>query len=464
MNLQQFLLILKARAWIVLLTLVVVVAVAVGVSLVIPKEYTASTAVVIDVKSPDPVAGMVLPGLITPGYMATQVDIINSDRVAQRVVKLLKLDENPAVRAQWQEATEGKGRVDTWLAELLQKKLDVKPSRESNVINIAFRGADPRFTAVVTNAFAQSYIDVNLELKVEPARQYSVWFDGQAKQARAQLEAAQTALTAFSQRTGIVASDERLDAENNKMNELSAQLSLVQTQTADSASKQKSTAKTDTLAEVMQSPLINNLKSDIARLDAKLQESNVNLGKNHPQTQRTEEELASLRSKLESETKQISTSIGTSLSVSRQKEKELRDAIATQKVKVLDINRQRDEINVLKRDYESAQRNFDQVSLRSAQTKLESSSVQTNIAILNAASEPVEPSRPRVFLNIIVAVFLGLLLGVGIALLLELTNRRVRSAEDLAELIGLPLLAAIPKADVSAGFSGMFSRRKARAA
>ena len=464
MNLQQFLLILKARAWIVLLTLVVVVAVAIGVSLVIPKEYTASTAVVIDVKSPDPVAGMVLPGLITPGYMATQVDIINSDRVAQRVVKLLKLDENPAVRAQWQEATEGKGRVDTWLADLLQKKLDVKPSRESNVINIAFRGADPKFTAVVTNAFAQSYIDVNLELKVEPARQYSVWFEGQAKQARAQLEAAQSALTAFSQRTGIVASDERLDAENNKMNELSAQLSLVQTQTADSASKQKSTAKTDTLAEVMQSPLINNLKSDIARLDAKLQESNVNLGKNHPQTQRTEEELASLRAKLESETRQISTSIGTSLSVSRQKEKELRDAIATQKVRVLDLNRQRDEINVLKRDYESAQRNFDQVSLRSAQTKLESSSVQTNIAILNAASEPLEPSRPRVFLNIIVAVFLGLLLGVGIALLLELTNRRVRSAEDLAELIGLPLLAAIPKADLSAGFSSMFSRRKVRTA
>ena len=464
MNLQQFLLILKARAWIVLLTLVVVVVVAIGVSLVIPKEYTASTAVVIDVKSPDPVAGMVLPGLITPGYMATQVDIINSDRVAQRVVKLLKLDENPAVRAQWQEATEGKGRVDTWLADLLQKKLDVKPSRESNVINIAFRGADPKFTAVVTNAFAQSYIDVNLELKVEPARQYSVWFEGQAKQARAQLEAAQSALTAFSQRTGIVASDERLDAENNKMNELSAQLSLVQTQTADRASKQKSTAKTDTLAEVMQSPLINNLKSDIARLDAKLQESNVNLGKNHPQTQRTEEELASLRAKLESETRQISTSIGTSLSVSRQKEKELRDAIATQKVRVLDLNRQRDEINVLKRDYESAQRNFDQVSLRSAQTKLESSSVQTNIAILNAASEPLEPSRPRVFLNIIVAVFLGLLLGVGIALLLELTNRRVRSAEDLAELIGLPLLAAIPKADLSAGFSSMFSRRKVRTA
>lgn len=461
MTFQQFLLILKARFWTILITLLVVVAATVGISLVIPKEYTASTAVVVDVKSPDPVVGMVLPGLITPGYMATQVDIINSDRVANRVVKMLRLDENPAIKEQWQEATEGKGSVGTWLAELLQKKLDVKPSRESNVINISFKGADPKFAAAVANAFAQAYIDVNLELKVEPAKQYATWFEGQAKQARAQLEKAQQALTEYSQRTGIVASEERLDYENNKLNELSAQLSVVQTQSAESASKQKSAAKAETLADVMQSPLINQLKADIARLDAKLQESNVNLGKNHPQTQRTEQELATMRAKLDAETKQISTSIGTTLTVSKQKEKELRDAIAAQKVKVLELNKQRDEINILKRDFETAQRNFDQVSLRSAQTKLESTSVQTNIAILNSAPEPLEPSRPRIFLNLLVSVFLGILLGIGLALMRELANRRVRSAEGLAELVGLPLLATIPKADLP---GGLFSGRKARAA
>ena len=113
MTFQQFLLILKARFWTVFFTLLIVVVATIIVSLVIPKEYTAAAAVVVDVKSPDPVAGLVLPGLITPGYMATQVDIINSDRVAQRVVKMLRLDESPAVKAQWQEDTEGKGRVDT---------------------------------------------------------------------------------------------------------------------------------------------------------------------------------------------------------------------------------------------------------------------------------------------------------------------------------------------------------------
>jgi chain length determinant protein EpsF len=316
----------------------------------------------------------------------------------------------------------------------------------------------------VANAFAQAYLDVNLELKVEPARQYAIWFEGQAKLARAQLEKAQSALTEFTQRTGIVAAEERLDYENAKLNELSTQLTIVQAQTADSASKRKSTANADTLAEVMQSPLISQLKADIARLDAKLQESNVNLGKNHPQTQRTEQELASLKSKLEAETRQINTSIGTTLSVGRQKERELIDAIAAQKTKVLELNKRRDEINVLKRDFETAQRNFEQVSLRSAQTRLESSSNQTNIAILNTANEPVEPSRPKMLLNVLVAVLLGLLLGVGLALMRELSNRRVRSVEDLAEIVGLPMLAAIPHSNQPSFLNNLFSGRKARAA
>ena len=463
MTFSQFLLILRARWKTVFFTLLLVVAATSVVSLVIPKQYTASTAVVVDVKSPDPVAGLVLPGLIAPGYMATQEDIINSDRVARRVVRMLRLDESPAVKEQWQQATEGRGSIDGWLAELLQKKLDVKPSRESNVININFSGAEPKFTAAVTNAFAQAYVEVNLELKVAPARQYASWFEDQVKVARGRLEKAQDALSSYTQKAGIVASDERLDFENAKLNELSTQLTVIQAQTTDSSSKRKSTANPDTMPEVIQNPLISGLKSDIARLEAKLQDNNVNLGRNHPQTQRAEMELASMKQKLDQEIKRITSSIGTAFSVGKEKEKEIRDAMVGQKAKVLDLNRQRDELLVLKRDVDTAQRDFEQFSVRSGQTRLESLSTQTNISILNQAFEPVEPSRPKVLLNILVAVFLGTLLGVALALMRELSNRRVRSAEDLAELIGLPMLAAIPHAD-KLPRGGFFSGRKTRPA
>jgi chain length determinant protein EpsF len=445
MTLQQFLLILRARYKVALLAFLITVATTVVVSLLLPKQYTASTAVVIDVKSPDQVTGMVLQGMMAPGYMATQIDIINSDRVAKAVVKMLKMDQSPAIQAQWQEDTQGRGELVDWLSNLLQRQLDVKPSRESNVISINYTGNDPAFAAAVANAFAQAYISVNLDLRLAPARQYAVFFEEQTKAAREKLETAQKALSTYQQANGITSADERLDFETAKLNETSSQLTGVQGQTTDSQSKRSST-QGDTVSEVMQSPLINGLKADIARLEAKLTESNVNLGKNHPQTQRMEGELATLKAQLDSEVRKITTSIDTTYQVSKQREQQLRGALAAQKNRVLELNRQRDELNVLRRDIESAQRSFEVVSQRASQTNIESQTNQTNISVLNPAVAPADPSKPKVLLNVLVSIFLGTLLGVGLALVLELTNRRVRSAEDLAEALEVPVLGVVSSA------------------
>ena len=442
MTLQQFLLILRARYRAALLVFAVTVLTTLAVSLLLPKQYTASAAMVVDVKSPDAVSGMLLQSMLAPGYMATQIDIINSDRVAKAVVKLLRMEESAVIKAQWQEATAGKGNMIDWLANLLQKKLDVKPSRESNVISINYTGADPDFTAAVANAFAQAYMDVNLELRLAPARQYAAFFDAQTKAARDKLELAQKALSDYQQKNGITSIDERLDFETAKLNETSSQLTGIEGLTTDSQSKRQN-IKADTVAEVMQSSLINGLKMDIARVEAKLTESNVNLGKNHPQTQRTQTELATLKTQLDAETRKITSSIETTYQVGKQREKQLKSALATQKSRVLKINKQRDELNVLRRDIESAQRAFEMVSQRASQTNIESQTNQTNILILNAASAPTEPSKPRVLLNVLVSIFLGAVLGIGLALVRELSQRYVRSAQDLADAVELPVLGRI---------------------
>ena len=456
MTFQQLLLILRARFRVVASTILLTVLAALAVSLTLPKQYTAGTAVVIDVKSPDPIVGLVLPGLISPSYMATQVDIINSDRVARRVVELLRLYAEPGLVEKWTEATGGKSDIAAWLASRLQKNLDVKPSRESNVINIAFKGARPDEAARVANAFAQAFIDVNLELKVEPARQNAVWFEEQTRALRSKLETAQQALSAYQQKTGIVTVEEALDFETTKLNELSSQLTQAQGQNAENAGKSRA-AGDEALAEVLQNPLINNLKTDIARLESRLQESNVNLGKNHPQTQRAESELATLKARLESETRKISASVDTTYRVGKQKERDLASAFENQKQRVLRLNRQRDELSILKRDVESAQRAFEGVSQRSAQTRLESLSVQTNAVVLNPAAEPTDPSRPKLRLNLIVALIMGTMLGVGMALLLEFTDRRVRCEEDLDVTDDIPFLGGI---DRLATVSGKTEPRK----
>jgi chain length determinant protein EpsF len=443
MTLQQFLLILWARRKLVLFVFLGTVLATVAVSLMLPKEYTASTAVILDVKSPDPVAGMVLPGLMAPGYMATQVDIISSDRVGSRVVAALHMDENQGIKDQWEEATQGKGQIRPWLAQLLQKRLEVKPSRESNVINISFSGSNAAFAATMANAFAQAYIDVNLELRLEPARQNAKWFDEQSKQYRERLDTAQKALSEYQQKSGIVATEERLDYETQKLNELSTQLTVAQAQGTDSSSKRKSTGSADTMPEVMQSPLVSGLKGDIARLESKLKEVSGNYGENHPQYLRSQAELAELKSKLNGEISRVTSSINTVGNISKQKETELVSAVAAQKSKILELKKQRDEITLLVREVEGAQRAFDAVSQRTTQSRLESQTVLTNIAVLNAATEPLHASKPRTFLNVLLSIFVGALLGIGAALTLELVHRRIRSPEDLILALDLPVLAVL---------------------
>jgi capsular polysaccharide biosynthesis protein len=110
------------------------------------------------------------------------------------------------------------------------------------------------------------------------------------------------------------------------------------------------------------------------------------------------------------------------------------------------LNKQRDELNLLRREVESAQKQFDSMSARSSQSNIESQTNQTNIAILNPAVAPTSSSKPRVMLNIIVSIFVGALLGIGLALTLELRNRRVRSTEDMADALDIPLLGKVRSA------------------
>ncbi len=447
MTFQQFLLILRARWLVILLTFMVVVGTAVGVSLVMPKKYAASAAVLVDVKTPDPILGALMPGMMTPGYMATQIDIIQSDRVARRVVQMLKIDQNASARQQWQEETAGRGSIEAYFADLLSKQLDVKPSRESNVINITYKSGEPQFAAVIANAFAQAYIDTNVELRVDPAKQYAGWFDQRTKGLRDQLEAAQTRLSQFQRENGIINADERLDVENARLQELSSQLVAMQALRAETSSRQAQAGNTETLPEVLQSGLVQSLKADVARQEARLKDLSSQYGPNHPQVLRAVAEGQALRAKLENEIKRVAGGVGTNTRVNVQREAEIRTALDAQKKKVLEIKKQRDEITVLQREVENAQKAYDMTAQRLVQTNLESQTQQTNIVVLNPAVEPVEPSSPKLLLNTLLSIFVGALLGVGLALLLELLNRRVRSPEDIVEALGLPVIGYLDAAD-----------------
>jgi uncharacterized protein involved in exopolysaccharide biosynthesis len=221
----------------------------------------------------------------------------------------------------------------------------VSPSRGSNIITLAYAGRDPKFATAVANAYAQAYIDLLIDMRVDPARQYSAWFDERLKVLRGNLEKAQAKLSAYQREKGIVASDERVDQETQRLNALAAQLATIQGERVDTSSRQRSSGS-ELSPDVQQSPIVVSLKSEIAKAEAKLSETSSTMGKNHPVRIQLEGQIVGLKDQLDKEMRRISGGAATATRTSAMKESELKQLIEEQKKQVLALRETRDEINV----------------------------------------------------------------------------------------------------------------------
>jgi chain length determinant protein EpsF len=452
MSVNQLFLILRHRWRLAFAVFAGMLLLAILFTLVSSKQYTAISSVVIDTKT-DPVSPNGFTEQLLTSYVNTQADVIASQRVAQRAVKTLKLDELPQLQKAWRSKTHGEGDITVWIADfLLQSKVVVgtgSKTKTGNVITIAVKWPDAKLAAAIANAFAQAAIDINIELKIEPAKQFAKWFDVRSQALRAGLEAKQKRLSDFQNTSGITATDEKLDVENARLTELSTQLVEIQGLRQESQSRQRQiTANNDSLPEVLQSQVIAKLKSDLSDAEAKQSDIAGRLGKNHPDYQAAAAEVTSLHSRIQQEAAKIAGALGSNTQANLRRENDVRLALAEQKKRVLDLKHQHDEAAVLENDVTTAQRDLDAVTQRFAQSSLESQEQQTNMVQLTTATPPFTPSSPKVLLNLLAGIFLGGIFGLGAALIAERRDPRMRDDVELAQLLGVPVLVKIGSVSV----------------
>jgi polysaccharide biosynthesis transport protein len=446
MSISQILAILRARWLIAISVLALTLAVTAVYNLVAPKKYTSSASIMVDVKSPDPVAGMVLPAMMTPSYMATLVDLLVSERVALRVVRSLRLGENPQLMKQWRAATEGKGDYESWVAGTISKGLDVRPSRESNIIAISYIGADPTYSAALCNAFVDAYISTSAELRMEPAKQYNSLFETLNNQLRERLEKAQTRLSTYQRENGLVTTDERYDTEMGRMGELSNLVTQLQTAVTESQSRKTQLSQNpEKTYEVLGNNLVASLKGDLSRMEAKLEEAQSRYGDNHPSMVETRANISALRQRIAQETSRVSGSVSSNGTALQQRLDEARQRLDEQRTKVLRMKALRDEASVMMRDVDNIQRAYDVVQARATQSRMESQATQTNLSVLKSATVASSESSPRVTFNFLVALMAGTLLGLVATTLVELFDRRVRAVDDITTDLKLPLMGVMLK-------------------
>ncbi len=474
--------ILRGRMAIVIAALVILVSITGGLLIIEPKTYSASTTLNFDFNGSNPYAGTISGTSAEASYISTQVSIISSIKLAEKVYVLLDstdrekvanaleakktiLDrglasvkayfvtstDNPRLETQTR-ATEGDSQYH-WIVSALPGDLMVTPIIGSQILKIAYTATDPAIAALLTNVYAQAYVQTTLEMIVNPAQRTKSWIDKQAKFLRAHVEKAQAKLIQYQQQQGIIATDERLESENQRLMDLSRELSQVGEEYRSELSKQQQVKSllaqgriVDDVPAIAENTVVRAIKGEIRQLEAKLAELSGKLGINHPRLQSTRAELTAAKVRMKREIDSIVKGFSNSVAAIKERERTVQAALIGQKKLVLQFKGQRGEAEVLQREVESARDAYNTVLKQLTTTNLQSVVTQTNVQILDQAQQPRAASGPKYAQNLILAVIVGLMLGVGLVFVMEMLDRRIRTSYDLSDELDLPVLGVLQRA------------------
>lgn len=458
MTFSQLIAILYARRKIIIATFLSIVLLTVIYNVLSPKEYTASTKVLLNNKVVDPVTGISLANQMMESYMATQLQVLQSDSVALEVVKRLGLTKNARIQESFKKSNGGQGDIDLWLAKALVGKLNAIFTR-SNVIEITYSAADPEFAALIANTFTDVYIEKTIQLKTEPAQKAAGYLNQQAQILRDNLAQAQLKFGNFQKENGITSNDDRVDVESSRLSEMSGQLSMAQAQLVEANSRYHDVKhNASDSPDVAQSSLVQNIKLELSKAETSLASVAGTMSSNHPQYIALAAQVDKLKNQLAEQIAKVTSNISGTANITKERVDILKQQVEQQKQKVLTLNQLRGEMMNLQNDVVTAQAALENANKLYGQNSIEGQSDQGNVALLDKANPPFDPSKPRVFMNIFFSVLAGIFLGLLFAMIAELLNRRVRGSQDLVDLLDAPVFV-ISNSKKSNGLLTKFTRR-----
>lgn len=410
-------------------------------TLLMPAQYRASSEILIeDEGHEDPAAAQASP----TSRLATQADVVRSERVMRRALRAMALQDRSDLRDRWTSQTDGQGDFEAWLVERLQKKTDVRPTRDSKVLYVSHSAPDPRFAADFVNALVTAYKDTALELRLEPARQYSAFYEDRVRQFRERLRKAQKVSSDFHRENGITTTDQKYDVEDARLAELSAQVVSLQARAGEAQRRQAEAASNpNAMEDVLKDPTVTSLAAALALQETRHNEITQKLGSRHPQVVESESVIKALTARLEAAKRRAADAFRGGSNVAASQLSERTKALEAQREKVLMRRELRDQARLLQNEVDVAQREFDAVVARLSKATLETSAPQANVSILKAATVPAMAVSATRAARAAVAGVVGLVLALLTLAVVESRDRRLRDVADVQGTLQRPVLTVL---------------------
>jgi polysaccharide biosynthesis transport protein len=407
--------------------------------LVTSPVYRSTASVVAGVRPPETIGPLSVAEQLSADYLLTQEDILKSDRVAQEVVKSTRLAEAPNIAERFEWSPEF-GPLTDYIAERLRLGLIVEQSTtNSRVMNVSYLSGDPEFSATMANAFADAFIQTNLQLQNDPARRNIQSYDSQLQNIAIKMKAMQAELAKKEKALGIVSSKGEADPGVTQLSALASNLASAEANAANA----QAASRTGALVSEVSNPVVQDLQVTIASKSGQLSQLATTLGPNHPDYRQVASELATLKSQLALQRSIVRRATAAAAAQATQARGQIAGAVQSQRSQVTATRAAQNEVAVLEQDLANLRASYDQIGQRRAQLEVLDHTDQTNISFLSRAVPNPEPVAPKETLVVLLGALGGLVLGLAIALAHEFSNRRIRLSEQLESQLGIRDLGSI---------------------
>lgn len=414
-----------------------------------------------------------------PEFYSTQFQVIRSQVVALRVVELLDLEagiaelEKPVNPSRFSgvlqsirgwiprsSSTDEKSggiaadpnalTASDKVAKQLLQNVRVRPVQGSHITEVSYASPNPKFAALVANTFVQAYLEKSLDMKMDATRQSLGWLTPKAEVERLNLQTSEKKLQAYMEANNLVSMEDRVSVIPEALTQLGRELISAESRTKEHKllyDKVRSVSGNLDAAEnvlaVSEGGALEVLRSQILRAEQINMELSSKYGAKHPMMLKAEADLDILKDKRRQEISRIIQKIRNQYELAQANENSIRAQLAQTKSMALGLNEKYVGYSGLKREIDTNRQLYDALLTKIKDQSVSGERQPVNVGIVENAKVPMNPVRPMVMLNLLLGLVLGLCCGVGGAFFIDHQDLRIKTAEDVADILKLPALGNI---------------------
>lgn len=329
--------------------------------------------------------------------------------------------------------------------------LSVVPVRNSRLVDIRYRSPDPQFAARAANAIAREFIAQNLEFRFLATKEATEFLNARMTEQRKSLDQSEQALQKYREQTGAVALEDRQNIVVQRLVELNAAVTRARTERIEREAVynqiiaiQNDRAALDTIPAVMGNTFVQQLKGQLSELQRQEAQLSEKLGQRHPDILKVRTAIETTDSRISAEIQKIIQALRIDYQASLANERQLQESLNRQRGEAQEINRAAIQYSALQRDTTSNTAMFEGLLQRRLETGISGELKTSNIRVVDQAEVPRGPSSPNKRNNMLLAIFGGALLGVGLAFFFEYLDNRIKAPEEIKNHLGLPFLGLVP--------------------